>query len=174
LADRFILGMYSHRLRPGTSPHALQIPPRGGHPALRSTAESGSRSALAVSGFRLRARLGFSIPALFSGQRRVTAAFGYNAPHSSARGTSTLLNNALLGAHYGSVRLPVFVPHRLQFLNFPMRPENADSRVNPGPPNYRTKCVPTCQVPGPRRTPGKLALRFPGCCLPHSVRASAS
>ena len=24
-----------HRLRPGTSPHALQIPPRDGHPALR-------------------------------------------------------------------------------------------------------------------------------------------
>src|SRR5215471_11785528 len=50
-----------HRLRPGTSPHALRIPPRGGHPALRVT-RAGSRSPLAVSGFRLRARLGFSIP----------------------------------------------------------------------------------------------------------------
>ena len=28
-----------HRLRPGTSPHALRIPPRGGHPALRSSCE---------------------------------------------------------------------------------------------------------------------------------------
>ena len=27
-----------HRLRPGTSPHALRIPPRDGHPALRSIA----------------------------------------------------------------------------------------------------------------------------------------
>ena len=54
----------SHRLRPGTSPHALRIPPRGGHPALRSSATGGFRSALAVSGFRLRARLGFSIPSL--------------------------------------------------------------------------------------------------------------
>src|SRR4030043_1065465 len=27
-----------HRLRPGTSPHALRIPPRDGHPALRDTA----------------------------------------------------------------------------------------------------------------------------------------
>ncbi len=27
-----------HRLRPGTSPHALRIPPRDGHPALRSLA----------------------------------------------------------------------------------------------------------------------------------------
>ena len=34
-----------HRLRPGTSPQALRIPPRGGHPALRSTASDGSRSA---------------------------------------------------------------------------------------------------------------------------------
>jgi hypothetical protein len=50
-----------HRLRPGTSPHALRIPPRGGHPALRVT-RGGSRSPLAVSGFRLRARVGFSIP----------------------------------------------------------------------------------------------------------------
>src|SRR4051812_26140863 len=51
-----------------------------------------------VSGFRLRARLGFSIPSTFSGQRRIIAAFGYSAPHLSARGTSTLPNNALLSA----------------------------------------------------------------------------
>jgi hypothetical protein len=50
------------RLRPGTSPHALRIPPHGGHPALRVLQSGGSRSALAVSDFRLRARLGFSIP----------------------------------------------------------------------------------------------------------------
>ncbi len=53
-----------HRLRPGTSPHTLRIPPRGGHPVLRSSSSGGFRSALAVSGFRLRARLGFSIPFL--------------------------------------------------------------------------------------------------------------
>ena len=63
--------------------------------------EDGSRPALAVSGFRLRARLGFSIPSTFPGPRGITPAFGYGAPHSSARGTSTLLNNALLSAHYG-------------------------------------------------------------------------
>ena len=45
---------FPHRLRPGTSPHALRLPPHGGHPALRSTASSGYRSALAVSSFRLR------------------------------------------------------------------------------------------------------------------------
>ena len=60
----------------------------------------GFRSALAVSGFRLRARLDFSIPSFSSGQRGITPAFGYSAPHPSARGTSTLLNNALLSAHY--------------------------------------------------------------------------
>src|SRR5215469_12865230 len=91
---------FPHRLRPGTSPHALRIPPHGGHPALRSTASSGSRSALAVSNFRLRARLDVSIPSAFFGQRGITPAFGYGAPHSSARGTLTLLNNALLSAHF--------------------------------------------------------------------------
>jgi hypothetical protein len=42
----------------------------------------------------------------FSGRRRVTAVFGYGAPHSSARGTSTLLNNALLSAHCEPLRHP--------------------------------------------------------------------
>ena len=70
-----------HRLRPGTSPHALRISPRGEHPALRRIF-------------------------VFVGQRGLLdPAFGYGAPHPSARGTSTLLNDALLGAHYGFVRL---------------------------------------------------------------------
>jgi hypothetical protein len=41
-----------------------------------------------------------SIPSALPGQRGVTPAFGYGAPHSSARGTSTLPNNALLSTHY--------------------------------------------------------------------------
>ena len=53
-----------------------------------------------VSGFRLRARLGFSIPLPFSGLRGITPAFGYSAPHPGAGGTLTLVNNALLSAHY--------------------------------------------------------------------------
>jgi hypothetical protein len=69
-----------HRLRPGTSPHALRIPPRDGHPALRKKTT------------------------LF-GQRGITPAFGYSDPHPVTGGTSTLLNNALLSAHYGAVRL---------------------------------------------------------------------
>src|SRR5215467_2051090 len=54
-----------------------------------------------VSGFRFRARLGFSIPSAFSGPRGVSPAFGYGTPHSGAKGTLTLLNNALLSARYG-------------------------------------------------------------------------
>src|ERR1700680_1130120 len=70
-----------------THPHALRIPPHGGHPALRELQSGGFRSALAVSGFRLRARLGFSIPSTLPARRGVTPAFEYAAPHSHAGGT---------------------------------------------------------------------------------------
>ena len=108
-----------HRLRPGTSPHALRIPPHDGHPALRRNCRLvASDPPWLVSGFRFRARLGFVIPSTFSGPRGITPAFGYGAPHSSARGTSTLLSNALLSAHYSAVRLPAtvhvgLIAHRL-------------------------------------------------------------
>jgi len=66
-----------------------------------------------VSGFRFRARLGFSIPSPFSSPRGITPAFGYSAPHLSAEGTLTPMSNMLLSTHYwplglppGSVRLP--------------------------------------------------------------------
>jgi len=62
---------------------------------------TGSRSVLAVSGFRLRARLDFSIPSCSPGQRGITPAFRYSAPHPSAGGTLTLLIHALPSAHYG-------------------------------------------------------------------------
>jgi len=39
----------------------------------------------------------------FCGQRVVTPAFGYGTPHLGARGTSTLLKNALLSAHYVTI-----------------------------------------------------------------------
>src|SRR5438270_13728573 len=58
-----------------------------------------------VSSFRFRARLGFSIPSFLSGQRDITPAFGYAAPHPSVGGTSTLMSNPLLSTHYGAVRL---------------------------------------------------------------------
>jgi hypothetical protein len=55
---------------------------------------------LAVSSFRFRARLGFSIPLSFSGPRGIAPAFGYGTPHSSTGGTSTLMSNTLLSTHY--------------------------------------------------------------------------
>jgi len=65
---------------------------------------TGSRSVLAVSGFRLRARLDFSIPSCSPGQRGITPAFGYSAPHPSAEGTSTPMIHALPSAHYARLR----------------------------------------------------------------------
>ena len=66
----------------------------------------GFRSVLAVSGFHLRARLDFSIPSCSPGQRGITPAFGYSAPHSSAEGTSTPMTHALPSAHYEPLRHP--------------------------------------------------------------------
>src|SRR6266849_1500288 len=99
LADRFILGFPIDY-----GPVLLLMPFRFhlamGHPALRSTASSGSSSALAVSSFRLRARLDVCIPSAFFGQRGITPAFGYGAPHLSARGTSSLLDYSLLSTRF--------------------------------------------------------------------------
>jgi hypothetical protein len=56
---------------------------------------------LAVSDFRLRARLDVSIPSTSPASEAFNPAFGYGAPHPSTGGTSTLLINALLSAHHG-------------------------------------------------------------------------
>ena len=55
---------------------------------------------MAVSGFCLRARLDFSIPSCPPGQRGITPAFGYSAPHSGTEGTPTPVTHALPSAHY--------------------------------------------------------------------------
>ena len=91
---------FPHRLRPGTSPHALRIPltvdtlPSEVLPA----------AALAPSwlypAFAFVPRLDICIPSAFFGQRGITPAFGYSAPHLGARGTSTLLDNALLSTRF--------------------------------------------------------------------------
>jgi len=89
-----------HRLRPDTSPHALRIPSRDGHPALRSTAGGGFRSALACVQLSLSCPFRLLHTFHLSGPRGITPAFGYGAPHSSARGTLTLLSNVLLSTHF--------------------------------------------------------------------------
>src|ERR1700691_3979123 len=104
LADRFIVGA-----APSITARYFSSCPSDSisrwTPCPPESCGSGSRSALAVSGFRLRARLGFSIPLPFSGLRGITPAFGYSAPHPGAGGTLTLVNNALLRAHYSTDRL---------------------------------------------------------------------
>ncbi len=72
-------------------------------PCPPQTASGGFRSALAVSDFRLRARLDISIPSTSSASEVLNPAFGYGAPHPSAGGTSTLMINALLSTHHGSI-----------------------------------------------------------------------
>ena len=64
LADRFILGV-TPSLTARYFSSCLSDSPHGGHPALRSTASGGFRSVLAVSSFRLHARLDVSIPSSF-------------------------------------------------------------------------------------------------------------
>src|SRR6266498_530479 len=56
---------------------------------------------------------------LSPGPRGITPAFGYGAPHPGARGTSTLPINALLSAHYGTVRLLPGVHARLVAIRLP-------------------------------------------------------
>ena len=98
LADQFIFGVAPIDYSP-----VLLLMPFGFHLTM-DTLPSGNRKRW------LQVRLGCvqllpSCPFrllhtfLFPGPRGITPAFGYGAPHPSARGTSTLLINALLSAH---------------------------------------------------------------------------
>src|SRR6266851_6649531 len=81
LADQFIFGVAPIDYSP-----VLLLMPFGFHLTM-DTLPSGNCGAAApgppwsVSGFRLRARLGLSIPSTLPGQRGITPAFGYGAPH---------------------------------------------------------------------------------------------
>src|SRR5215475_11971669 len=104
LADQFILGVAPIDYSP-----VLLLMPFGFHLAMDTLPSGNCKRWLQV---RLGCvRLSPSCPfrllhtCLSPGPRGITPAFGYAAPHSSARGTSTLLNDALLSAHYGAVRL---------------------------------------------------------------------
>ena len=100
MADRFIGGAAPIDYGP-----VLLLMPFGSHLTVDTLPSEAQQSVAPgppwpVSSFRLRARLDVSIPSAFFGQRGITPAFGYGAPHSSASGTLTLLNNALLSAQY--------------------------------------------------------------------------
>jgi hypothetical protein len=110
-----------------------------------------------------------------SGQRGITPAFGYDAPHPSARGTLTLLNNVLLSTHCGSVRLPVFFHHRRTSLDFPTRPASLPAPGGHGISRFPVEMLP--YVPGVSDRGGpRSASRYrrPGCCLRLSPTAPAS
>ena len=100
-------GSSFYRLRPGTSPQALRIPLHSGHPALRWLA---------------------------TGQRGITPAFGYDAPHLSVRGTSTLLIYALPSAHYEPLRLLIRLLTGFHVSCLHLHPPQA---VRPGPNGVR-------------------------------------
>ena len=127
-------------------PFGFQIAPDTLPSGTRAT---GSRSALAVSGFRLRARLGFSIPPCFPGQRGITPAFGYGAPHPSAEGTSTPLTHALPSTHYEPLRLRAAPGLSLAGVRL-IIPDHVV-----GPPVLRTLSLCTCR----RHYPGTAAGR---------------
>ena len=143
-----------HRLQPGTSPHALRIPPRDGHPALQRTSRSGSRSTLAVSGFRFRARLGFSIPASFPWparhyprvriQRSSFERRGDFNPHEQYAAQHTLRNRP--------------TPHRRACWTSGSRPSPTGPppitrRAPMGSPGSRARSFPACQGSQTARSP---------------------
>src|ERR1035441_6855144 len=112
---------------------------------------TGSRSVLAVSGFRLRARLDFSIPSCSPGQRGITPAFGYSAPHPSAEGTSTPMTHALPSAHYEPLRHPKAPDLSLAGLRLVI----ADHAL--GLPVFRTLSLCTCRRHYPGTASGRTA-----------------
>jgi hypothetical protein len=86
-ADQFIFGVAPTDYSP-----ALLLMPFGFHLTMDTLPSGNCRAAApgppwSVSSFRLRARLGLSIPSTLPDQRGITPAFGYGAPHSGARGT---------------------------------------------------------------------------------------
>src|SRR5438128_543671 len=138
LADRFIFGVAPIDYSP-----VLLLMPFRFHLAV-NTLPSGNRKRW------LQVRLGCvqllpSCPFrllhtfLFPGPRGITPAFGYGAPHPSARGTSTLPINALLSAHYGHLRLPA----RRRYCAFGDHPYTLPYRLEPPPPD-RTGSLRLC------------------------------
>ena len=138
----------SHRLRPGASPHALRIPPHGGHPALPGLSRQG--------------------------QRGVTLAFGYGALHPSASGTSTHLSMSLPSAHYGPVRLPQTVHRRRVSLDFPTRPVGPSPAGSPRLSRFSREVCPSMLGVSDRAELRRvLRGRRVGCGLPLLLTASA-
>jgi len=117
-ADRFISGITpsitARYFSAGPSDSILRYS-LDGHPALRSTAKRWLQVGLGCiqlspsCPFRPLHTFRFLRPA-----RLRTPLLGYGAPHLSARGTSTLLNNALLSARFRPADQPGLIALRLK------------------------------------------------------------
>src|SRR5450432_146700 len=105
LADQFIFGVAPIDYGP-----VLLLMPFGFHLAMDTLPSGNCKRWLQVrlGCIQLSPSCPFTLlhTCLSPGPRGITPAFGYGAPHPSARGTSTLPINALLSAHYGPLRLP--------------------------------------------------------------------
>src|SRR5271166_3728056 len=127
-----------------TSPHALRIPDRSGHPAIRY---SSNRLQVRLGCVRLSPSCPFRLlhTALLPGQRGITPAFGYGAPHPSAEGTSTPLTHALPSAHYDPVRLPPGPPSQRTLSRSALSPRRISPFARPACrsryPADRSRCV---------------------------------
>ena len=117
---------------------------------------------MAVSGFRLRARLGLSIPTSLPGPRGITPAFGYGAPHPSARGTSTLLSKTRCSAHTTGLSVTLWATHGYAF---PLRVGSSPPRrASQAPRLIFPRALPPTTPEGPARA----------CLLlPHRYQASS-
>ena len=123
------------------------------------------------SGVRLRNSTLFPL----SGQRGITPAFGYGAPHPRARGTSTLLNHVLLSTHYAAVRLLSDVPAGRVAVAFARRPAVlVPNRRRRGLPVFVPEVSRRVWGLRLRRTDQGLALAPPGMLPSAKFRASTS
>jgi hypothetical protein len=140
------------RLQPDTSPQTLRISDRSEHPVLRENARGWLQVHLGC--VRLSPscpfRLLHTCPSL-PGQRGITPAFEYSAPHSSAEGTLTPKIHALPSAHYGRVRLLQIVHRRLRLLAFPPRTIGQEGPLA-DPETSRFPCMERACVPGSSTT----------------------
>jgi len=103
-----------------------------------------------------------AVPNSGCGQRVVTPAFGYGSPHLGARGTSTLLNNALLSAHYGLGRLLAPAQHRHSFRHKARSPQAGTHSFTARPPDLRHRPLVTRASRSVARSPwsARPSIRF--------------
>jgi hypothetical protein len=137
--------------------------------------DGGFRSVLAVSGFRLRARLDFSIPAFSSRPARHYPRLRIQRPSFERRGDfNPHDSHAAQRTLRQSLTSTTSVHHRLRLLASPMRTSVlCRHRSDVGSPGSRPKSFCTCQFLRPRRAVQTLALSRPSMLPSAFATASA-